>query len=171
MNDRTALPVAFHIATPDDAADIFALRSAVARNLTARFGRGHWSSAGSEKSVLSGMKTSRVCVARFDGSIIGMVRLSTRKPWSIDASYFTPCARPLYLTDMAVHPSAQHRGVGRACIEESRRIAVEWPADAIRLDAYGGPVGAGSFYERCGFTEMGQAVFRNTPLIYYQMEL
>jgi ribosomal protein S18 acetylase RimI-like enzyme len=172
VNDGgAALPLAFRIATPDDVAGIFALRSAVAQDLTARFGRGHWSSTGSEKGVLRGMKTSRVCVALRDGSIVGMLRLSTTKPWSIDISYFTPCTRPLYLTDMAVHPTAQHRGVGRACIEESRRIGIEWPADAIRLDAYAGEVGAGAFYKRCGFTEMGRTVFRNTPLIYYQMEL
>jgi ribosomal protein S18 acetylase RimI-like enzyme len=171
VNDGAALPLAFHLATPDDVVGILALRSAVAQDLTNRFGRGHWSSAGTEKGVLSGMKTSRACVALLDGAIVGMLRLSTTKPWSIDNSYFTPCNRPLYLTDLAVHPTAQHRGVGRACIAESRRIGIEWPADAIRLDAYGGDVGAGAFYKRCGFTEMGRTVFRDTSLIYYQMEL
>lgn len=171
VSDRAALPIAFDIATPDDVAGIFALRSVVAHDLTARYGRGHWSSTGSERGVLRGIKSSKVCVARAEGAIVAMVRLSTTKPWSIDISYFTPCARPLYLTDMAVHPSAQQRGIGRACLAESRRIGLEWPADAIRLDAYGGDVGAGAFYARCGFAEVGRTIFRNTPLIYYELEL
>ncbi|HUF29986.1 MAG TPA: GNAT family N-acetyltransferase [Gemmatimonadaceae bacterium] len=165
------LPISFGIATTDDVEGIFALRSAVAQDLTARYGRGQWSSIGSERGVRRGITSSKVCVARLDDAIVAMVRLSTIKPWAIDTSYFPPCARPLYLTDMAVHPSAQNRGIGRACIAESRRIGTEWPADVIRLDAYAGEVGAGAFYARCGFAEVGRATFRNTPLIYYQTEL
>ena len=28
--------------------------------------------------------------------------------------------------------------------------------------------GAGPFYEKCGFTEMGRVTYRITPLIYYE---
>jgi hypothetical protein len=46
-----------------------------------------------------------------------------------------------------------------------------WPADAVRLDAYQGPAGAGGFYERCGFREVGRAAYRGTPLIYFELLL
>jgi GNAT superfamily N-acetyltransferase len=62
----------------------------------------------------------------------------------------------------------QRRGVGRACLQDVRRIAHAWPADAIRLDAYDAPAGAGRFYERCGYREVGRVVYRKVPLIYFE---
>jgi GNAT superfamily N-acetyltransferase len=41
-----------------------------------------------------------------------------------------------YLLAMAVTPAKQRQGIGRRCMEEAKRIARAWPADAIRLDAY-----------------------------------
>jgi GNAT superfamily N-acetyltransferase len=72
---------------------------------------------------------------------------------------------------MAVHPSRQGRGVGRLMLQEARRIAAEWPAAAIRLDAYDAVAGAGGFYARCGFREVGRVVYRRSPLIYYELLL
>jgi GNAT superfamily N-acetyltransferase len=108
------------------------LRIAVARDLTARHGLGHWSTQVSESGVRRGITHSHVCIARADDAVVGTLRLGTTKPWAIDISYFTPCARAVYLTDMAVHPSRQGRGVGRLMLQEARRIAAEWPAAAIR---------------------------------------
>ena len=81
---------------------------------------------------------------------------------------FTLCRKPLYLTDMAVHPHMQRNGIGRTCIEEAKRIVREWPGDAIRLDAYDADAGAGAFYRKCGFREVGRVTYRGTPLIYYE---
>ena len=72
---------------------------------------------------------------------------------------------------MAVAPAKQRQGIGRKCLEEARRLANAWPADAIRLDAYDSVAGAGSFYARCGYIEVGRVSYRNTPLIYYQLLL
>ena len=46
-----------------------------------------------------------------------------------------------------------------------------WPAEAICLDAYDTEAGAGGFYRKCGFQEVGRATYRGTPLIYFQMLL
>jgi len=35
-----------------------------------------------------------------------------------------------------------------------------WPADAVLLDAYDHPAGAGAFYTRCGFRHVGQTTYR-----------
>lgn len=144
------------------------MRTAVADRLTAEHGKGHWSSSVSEKGVLRGFEGSKVLVARLDGSLVGTLRLATKKPWAINPAYFQPVKKPLYLLDMAVAPSEQRRGLGRHLIEAAFVAARAWPAGAIRLDAYDAPAGAGRFYARCGFTEVGRVVYRSVPLIYYE---
>ncbi len=114
---------------------------------------------------------ARVLVARSGASVVGTVRLATRKPWAIDPAWFTPCARVLYLTDMAVDPGQQRQGIGRRCLAHARDVARAWPADALRLDAYDAPAGAGGFYEKCGFREVGRVTYRQTPLVYYELLL
>jgi len=158
-------------ATIADAAPLAALHIAVADHLTGLHGHGPWSSRTSEKGVLYAMRASQVFVAREGREIIATLRLATKKPWAIDTSYFTPCQRPLYLLAMAVTPAKQRRGIGRRCLEEAAKIARAWPADAIRLDAYDADAGAGGFYARCGYAEVGRATYRNTPLIYYELLL
>ena len=115
------------------------------------------------------MRTSQVFVACEGAEIIATLRLTTKKPWAIDTSYFTKCDKPLYLLAMAVAPTKQRQALGRQCWEEVKRIAKAWPADAIRLDAYDADAGAGRFYERCGCSEVGRAMYRGTALIYYQL--
>jgi GNAT superfamily N-acetyltransferase len=158
-------------ATTADAPALAKLRTAVAERLTLDFGYGHWSSKASEKGMLFSMRTSRVFVARRRGKIIATLQLATKKPWAIDKSYFSDCRRPLYLTGMAVEPVLQRSGIGRAMLDDVRRIARAWPADALRLDAYDSAGGAGGFYAKCGFREVGRATYRNTPLIYYEVLL
>ena len=75
---------------------------------------------------------------------------------------------PVYLTDMAILPDVQGQGIGRCCLERVVEIARSTPADAIRLDAYDAEAGAGRFYERCGFREVGRVSYRGVPLVYYE---
>jgi GNAT superfamily N-acetyltransferase len=159
------------IASAEDAADLASLHTAVNEHLTARFGKGPWSAALTEKGVLFAMRMSRVYVARHRNRLLATLNLSTRKPWAIDRKYFSASKRPLYLTSMAVSPIEQRKGIGRLSIEEARRIAGEWPGDAIRLDAWDAEAGAGEFYRKCGFREVGRATYRNAPLIYFEMLL
>src|ERR1039457_251840 len=133
------------IATAEDALDIVALREAVAAKLTAQYGRGPWSGVSTEKGVLFDMRTSKVFVARQKSRLVATARLTTKKPWAIDPRYFSACARPLYLLSMAVAPDLQRQGIGRLCLAELEGICRQWPADAIRLDAYDSPAGAGPF--------------------------
>lgn len=97
-----------------------------------------------------------------------MLRLATKKPWAIDVSYFTPVKRPLYLTGMAVSVAHQSQGLGRQALEDAERIAREWPAGAIRLDAWDAAAGSGGFYDKCGYRKRGHVVYKGTPLIYYE---
>jgi ribosomal protein S18 acetylase RimI-like enzyme len=157
------------VATAGDVAELVALRGAVNEHLTAQYGKGYWVSGSTEKGVLFAMKKATVYIARDHEQVLATLTLSTRKPWAIDTKYFSASKRPLYLTSMEVSPDQQRKGVGRQCLDEACRIAREWPADAIRLDAYAAAAGAGEFYRKCGFREVGRATYRNAPLIYFEM--
>ncbi len=158
-------------ATTDQAVAIASLRTAVAENLTSKYGAGPWSSIGTEKGVLLDMKNSTVYVATQKNKLIATLRLCTKKPWAIDKKYFNKCNRPLYLLSMAVHPDLQRKGIGRLCIEKTKRLVKDWPGDAIFLDAYDTDAGAGEFYRKCGFREVGRVTYRKAPLIYFEMLL
>ena len=165
------MTLAFELATEDDAPALAALHSEVAGELTREFGEGHWSGSASEASVARTIRTSRVLIARDDGGIAGTLRLTTKKPLAIDTRYCSKAKRPVYLCDMAVRPSEQRTGIGRQLVEQAMLIVKEWKADTIRLDAYDAPAGAGDFYAKCGFTEVGRAEHRTMPLLYYELRL
>jgi hypothetical protein len=58
--------------------------------------------------------------------------------------------------------------VSGASSSSARKLWLESGLDAIRLDAYDGPSGGGPFYKKCGFTELGRAVYRGVPLVYFE---
>jgi len=158
-------------ATPAQAAAIVKVRMATNEKLTRDFGAGPWTATVTEKGVLFGMRNGRVYIAREGRTIVGSLQLTTKKPWAIDRSYFSKCERPLYLLAMAVAPDRQRQGIGRAMLEDVKRIVKAWPGDAIRLDAYDLPGGGGAFYAKCGYQEMGRVAYRGAPLIYYELLL
>lgn len=161
----------FGLATEADAAAIAALRNSAAQHLTQRYGTGHWSSVATERGVLRALRTSRILIARAGERLVATLRLATKKPWAIDVSYFTVVPQALYLTDMAIAPDIQRQGVGRALLRDAERIARGWPSQAIRLDAYDAAAGAGAFYAKCGYREVGRVIYRKTPLVYYERVL
>jgi GNAT superfamily N-acetyltransferase len=151
-----------------DAPALAALHISAAEDLTSKYGKGPWSMKTSEKGVLHAMRTSQVFVARLGEELVGTLRLTTTKPWAIDIKYFAQAGQPLYLLSMAVAPGRQRQGIGRRCLEEAKRLARSWPADSLRLDAYDADAGAGAFYARCGFKEVGRNIYRAVPLIYFE---
>jgi len=161
--------IKLELASPSDSVKIAALRTEVTLHLTSKYGKGHWSSCPTEKGVLYNLRSSSVYIARKGDTIIATLCLAAKKPWAIDKKYFTHCAKPLYLTNMAVSLAMQRSGIGRFCIDEVKKITRLWPADAIRLDAYNAEAGAGEFYRKCGFKEVGRVSYRNVPLIYFEM--
>jgi len=152
-----------------DIARIAALRNAAGEDLARRFAVRV--PCVSEAAVQRGLSMSRTLVACSGDAIVATLRLATKKPWAIDVSYFTKVERAIYLHDMAVDPDLQRQGIGRALVAEAKAIARSWPAHSIRLDAYDAPHGAGGFYARCGFSEMGRVTYRKTQLIYFELLL
>ncbi len=165
------MELTFADATEADVPALVSLRTAVAERLTADFGAGHWSSIATPNGVLHALRTASVLVARDARELVGTLTLATKKPWAIDAAYFTPVRRPLYLTAMAVAPTLQRAGLGRRLLAAGVEQAREMHGLAIRLDAYDAPDGAGDFYAKCGFREVGRVVYRGTPLVYFELVL
>jgi len=165
------VPLKFRDARLDDVAAIAGLQNAAAGALTAHFGPGPWSLLVNERGAALAQRNARVRIGRDGKRILTVLRLATKKPWAIDVTYFTPVRRPLYLTGMAVSVAHQGQGLGSMALEDACSIAEEWPADAVRLDAYDANAGAGGFYARCGFTECGRVVHKGAPLVYYERVL
>ena len=155
-------------ATVRDVSKVAGLRSSAADTLTKLFGVGHWSGIATERGVRFNMRNSKVFVGHYRTRLVATLRLTTKKPWAIDRTYFSASKRPLYLLAMAVSPDLQHQGIGQQCMEQVREICRRWPADAVRLDAYDGPAGAGMFYAKCGFRNVGRADYRGCPLLYFE---
>ncbi len=162
------MALSFGLATEEDVPALLTLRLAVDADQARRFGSERWTTTINEKSVARGLQSSRVLVARQRGRIVGALRMATKKPWAIDLTYFTPVAAAVYLHDVNVDPKLQRSGVGRQIIEWAKTVARDWPVDAIRLDAYQGASGGGPFYQKCGFIEVGRAVYRGVPLVYFE---
>lgn len=171
---QPATPLTFAFATEADARAVASVRNAAADHLSRIYGNGHWSWLTSERSLLRDLGRPRWCrvlLARDGNDVIATLLLQTKKPWAIDAAYFTSVRRPLYLLSMAVHPDYQRQNVGRMLLKEAEARAREWPAQAIRLDAFDAPAGAGAFYTKCGYREVGRVAYHGTPLIYFEMVL
>lgn len=155
-------------ATADDAADLTRMREAVNQRLRQDFGDGFWVGKPTERAALCDIRLCMVYIARYRGRLIASLALQWKKPWAIDRKFLTPGRRSLFLTRMAVDPKFQRQDIGRKCLDEARRIAKEQKADSICLDAFDCAAGAGRFYARCGFREIGRAAYRTIPHIYYE---
>jgi GNAT superfamily N-acetyltransferase len=156
------------VATLGEARALAALRSAVARGMTEQFGEGHWSACPSKAEVLRQLRASYVLVARQDAQLIGTVRLVRALPWAIDSSTFTPVAKPWYVLGLAVAAQYRGKGVGRELMEAAQNTARSWGAQALWLDAYEHPAGAGPFYAKCGFRKVGRTQHGGVPLNFFE---
>lgn len=165
------MKLAWSLASLANAEAIAALRNATADALAARHGDGPWAGHCTARGVLAGLRDGHTLIANSAEGLIATLRLGIRKPWAIDRAYFTKVGRPLYLSAMAVTPKRQRQGLGRLALEQASRVAREHGADAIFLDAYDAPAGAGGFYSRCGYRETGRSVYRGAALIYFELVL
>lgn len=162
------MALALQVARSRDAGAVAELLSEAADTLTVQYGTGHWSRHSTDRGVKWLMRMGKVYVVYDGARTIATFTLTSRKPWAIDTEYFTAVPKAMYMLSMAVAPDRQGRGIGRACVEEAVTLCRNWPANALRLDAYDAKAGAGSFYEKCGFREVGRVTYRTVPLTYFE---
>lgn len=137
--------------------------------MTERHGSGPWSALPSKAVVVRQIRASHALIARCGGEVVGTVRLAWANPAGFDAvSFFTPASAALYVLGLAVAPEHWGEGIGRQLVEASKQVARDWPAQALWLDTYDHAAGAGEFYQRCGFREVGASPLNHLPLLYYE---
>jgi len=169
-------------ATVNDVAEILVLRLAVSADMEKSFGDDRWAPPVNEASVLRLFKSPRtrksdgallvrILVGKSRGKIIALTRMQTAKPWAFDLKYFTPGCNAVYLGDVEVSPTHHGKGLGTQLMNAAIAAARAWPATAVRVSAYDGAAGAGPFYEKCGFREVGRVTYRKTPIIFFEMLL
>lgn len=163
-----ALDLTIANATRADARALTSLRVGVAQRLTLDHGGGPWSACPSRAMVIRQMRASHMLVARRGAEIVGTVRLIRANPLLLDAQAFTPVGVALYLIGLAVAPLVRGQGIGRELVETCKEVARSWPAQALWLDCYDTVAGAGPFYEKCGFRQVGPVVFKDAPLRFYE---
>jgi len=84
----------------------------------------------------------RLTVAEYDGRVVGF------------AQYFVAFS---LIEAMHVLPAYQGRGIGRALLLDLETCAKSHAKNQVRLSASLNAVG---FYERCGYTNLGRALFK-----------
>jgi len=162
----------FSAATPADAEELAAIRNAVAADQLQRFGLKSFNTT--SRGILCDLRWGQILIARRKNpkakgdQIVSSLLLVRKKPWAIDVSYFTPVEHPLYVRAMNTLPSLQRRGAGRRLLKFALTFVKPGGCDALRLDAFDAPHGAGDFYLKCGWAPRGRALFRNIPHLYFE---
>jgi ribosomal protein S18 acetylase RimI-like enzyme len=108
-----------------------------------------------------------------DGRVVAMVTLSADPPSFYDDSYFDPAGEPArYLSMLAVEPTDQGRGIGRACVEWAVARASQANARSVRLDTAGENEPAQRFFLRLGFAQRSPVLsFPRFTLVYFERVL
>jgi ribosomal protein S18 acetylase RimI-like enzyme len=88
------------------------------------------------------------------GEPVATFTASCDAPDYLDLSLWPNDAKPaLYLSQLAVSPKLQGRGIGRACIAAAERLAIEHGCRSIRLDVAESHAGLLDWYLGLGYRE------------------
>jgi GNAT superfamily N-acetyltransferase len=159
-------------ADTDDIKTVRAILAAAAADLGTRFGLGHWSNVRTVETLRKYASKGELYLVELDSVPVGTLRLTSRKIGFYHQDWFAHPRDPaVYLFDMAVHPDSQRRGIGRSSMELVENRALHAGLRAVRLDAYGGAVGAGDFYRSCGYTLVHKGDMRGVALEYFEKTL
>jgi GNAT superfamily N-acetyltransferase len=153
----------------EDVKPVRSILAAAADDLTRRFGAGHWSGVRSIEALRNYVEDGVLYLVEADGDPVGTLRLTDRKiGFYRDEWFANPADEAGYLMDMAIDPLRQRGGIGRRSLTLAEGVARVKRLKAIRLDAYGGPAGAGEFYAKCGYSPVHAGEFRGVALEYYE---
>ena len=106
------------------------------------------------ENAVSGIKDNSLFVARCNGRIAGSVILNHQpedayegEKWKMQTDY----SRIFVIRTFAVHPSFLKKGIGKALLDYSIRLAQNSGIKSIRLDVYEKNFPAIALYEKYGF--------------------
>jgi GNAT superfamily N-acetyltransferase len=103
------------------------------------------------------------------GELVATLRLTDSKIGFYRSAWFgDPKSIAGYLMHMAVSPHHQGLGYGTALLREAEEVALKRGLECVRLDSYDAPAGAGSFYEKAGYTHVHSGEVHGVPLLYWE---
>ena len=162
----------YRLAEEADARAVRRVRERAADDLTAQFGRGHWSTVSTVPTLRKHAAARQLYVVERKGEVVATFTLSPKKIVFYRKGWFAePEVPALYLTNMAVHPDLQRRGIGRWIMGAIEGLAKEARCRAVRFDAYDGDAGAGEFYQKCRYRCVHRGAVGATRLQYYEKTL
>lgn len=103
-------------------------------------------------------------VGVLDGQIVAMGALRRVDDGGEDAAWAE-------IKRMRVHPNFQRQGLGQAVLQQLEACAVKQGYTCLTLDTTTVQVGAQRFYEKNGYTQVGQTKFGPFDVLLYQKEL
>lgn len=163
------MKITIRAAKHDDAETIHAIRTSAAEALTDAFGTGHWSHVATLRTLERHTVDRDLFVVENAGTAIATFELTSKKPGFYSKTWFAdPAAPAIYLFNMAVDKTSQRNGFGRKIMAEMEATAAADGKYALRLDAYDAPAGAGTFYEKCGYSLVHSGSFNRVALCYYE---
>jgi ribosomal protein S18 acetylase RimI-like enzyme len=164
----------------DDAEPLVRVIDAAAAALTAELGPGYWSKRASPRRMRERLEDSDPALVEkgwfvavepgLDGDdVIGVIALATRpfRAWKKQL-WARPDQPALGVFDLAVHPRAQRRGVGRGLMRFAERAARAHGLPWVRLDAFADNPGSNAFYRRIGYDRRGVVSASGVPLVLYE---
>jgi GNAT superfamily N-acetyltransferase len=140
---------------PDEVAPLHEIVRACGADLAARLGLHHWDPPLPLEELREHARTREV-YAVLDGSrLVGTFTVGLEAIPRYPREIFSAVEPALYLNRLAVLPSMQGRGLGRACMAEVESLARDRGARAVRFDAVAAYTGLRAFYRRLGYAERG----------------
>ena len=145
------------------------LRQRCSLDLVNRYGDGHWKTWPSvDKLLRISSGGSDVFVMTENSEVRATFTFSRVGPFFLRPEYFA-CPEHVahYMTDLAVDPQYQRKGLGSRCLRFVESISFP-SVQAIRFDAYDAPAGAAAFYEASGYGLVCRIEFKGVPLILFE---
>jgi GNAT superfamily N-acetyltransferase len=156
---------------PSEVLGPYAVIVACGRDMAARLGLHHWDPPLPLAEFRMQAATREVWAVLDCGRLIGTFTVGLSPIPDYPRDYFSDAAPALYLNRLALLPSEQRRGLGRACMGEVARIARRRGARAVRFDAVSAHADLRGFYRKLGYRECGPFHIGEVPVECYEKVL
>jgi len=155
-------------AAPAQVEPLHAILVACGRDLATRFGQHHWDPAYAIDKLRVDAATREVHGVFDDGRLIGTFTVGPEPLPDYPRSYWSPVEPALYLNRLAIHPSLQGHGLGRAAMALVEDLARAQGARAVRLDAVAAHAPLCAFYRALGYRACGPFAIGAIPVECYE---
>lgn len=152
------------------------LHNTVASDLTGKLGQGYWSKQRSLRAQRERIRNSEqrlpgrmIWVLEEGADLLGSTTLSTSPaPFWRKTMWAEPDAPALCVSDLALFPAAEGKGLGKALMEFAEEAARSHGLCWVRLDAFTVNPHSTAFYRHIGYDERGNLAVGDVALILFE---